>query len=51
MAATYDDVAAIAESLPAVTVGVKWGRRTWLVGGKGFAWERPLSKADIKRWG
>ena len=48
---TYDDVAAIAESLPDVTVGLKWGRRTWMVAGKGFAWERPMSKADVKRWG
>ena len=51
MAATIDDVARIAESLPAVTVGARWGNRTWLVGGKGFAWERPFSKADIKRFG
>ena len=51
MPATYDDVAAIAASLPEVTVGERWGNRTWMVGGKGFAWERPFSKADIRRFG
>jgi hypothetical protein len=49
--ATIDDAARIAMALPDVTEGTRWGNRTWLVGGKGFAWERPLSKADIKRWG
>jgi hypothetical protein len=37
--------------LPGVTVGLKWGNRTWMVGERGFAWQRPLSKADVKRFG
>ena len=49
--ATIDDAAEIALGLPEVTVGERWGNRTWLVAGKGFAWERPFSKADIKRFG
>jgi hypothetical protein len=48
---SMDDAAEMAMLLPEVVEGTKWGQRTWLVAGKGFAWERPLSKADIKRYG
>jgi len=41
--ATFDDVAAVARALPEVAVGERHGRRTWPVGGKGVAWERPFS--------
>jgi hypothetical protein len=51
MAMTFDDVDAFAKSLPGVTVGARWRNRTWMVNGKGFAWERPFSKADLKRFG
>jgi hypothetical protein len=47
----FDDVDKLAAGLPGVTVGAKWGNRTWMVGGKGFAWQRPFSKADLKRFG
>jgi hypothetical protein len=46
-----EEVAKLATELPEVTEGERWGNHTWLVGGKAFAWERPFSKADIKRFG
>ena len=49
--ASVEEVVAIAGELPEVTEGERYGYRTWLVAGKAFAWERPFSKADIKRFG
>ena len=49
--ATIDDAARMALELPEVTEGERHGHRTWSVAGKGFAWERPFSKADVKRFG
>lgn len=51
MGMTIDDVDAYATSLPGVTVGTSWGHRTWMVNDQGFAWQRPFSKADLKRFG
>lgn len=47
---TIDEVARMASELPEVAEGRRHGNRTWLVAGKPFAWERPFSKADIKRF-
>jgi hypothetical protein len=48
--ATFEDAKQMAMALPEVTEGERFHRRTWFVRGKGFAWERPFSKADIRRF-
>jgi hypothetical protein len=50
---TFDDVVGLVAELPEVNQGEEKhrGLRTWEVAGKAFAWERPFSKADIKRYG
>ncbi len=49
--ATLDDVGRLATALPDVSEGERHGNLTWFVAGKAFAWERPFSKADIRRFG
>jgi hypothetical protein len=48
---TPDDVAELVAELPEATEGERHGTRTWFVAGKAFAWERPFSQADLKRYG
>jgi len=49
--ASLDDVARLASELPGATEGERHGNRTWFVAGQAFAWERPFSKADVRRFG
>ena len=49
--ATIEDVSELAAQLPQATDGERHGNRAWFVAGKAFAWERPFSKADLRRFG
>lgn len=49
--ANLDDVARFASTLPSVDEGESRGNQAWSVRGKMFAWERPFTKADIRRFG
>lgn len=49
--ASLEDVERLVSELPEVEIGERYGNRTWLVAGKAFAWERPFSKADLRRFG
>ncbi|HVX43280.1 MAG TPA: MmcQ/YjbR family DNA-binding protein [Mycobacteriales bacterium] len=48
---TIEDAANLALELPEVIEKERHGNRTWCVDGKAFAWVRPFSKADVKRYG
>lgn len=45
--ANWGDVRKIALALPGSSEEVKRGTSAWVVGKKGFVWERPLRKSDL----
>jgi hypothetical protein len=47
---THDEAVALITSLPEVEEYTSYGNRAWRVKGKMFVWDRPLRKADVKRW-
>jgi len=49
--ADWDDVRRIALSLPDTSEEVSRGNAHWRVHGKGFVWERPLRKSDLRALG
>jgi hypothetical protein len=49
--AGWDDVRRIALSLPGATEAESRGLASWQVGGKFFAWERPLRQSDLRALG
>jgi hypothetical protein len=46
-----ETVSRIATDLPEVTEGERHGNLTWFVRRKAFAWDRPFSRADLRRFG
>jgi hypothetical protein len=48
---SVDEAGRMALELPEVAEVERYGNRTWSVAGTAFAWERPFSKADIRRFG
>ena len=48
---TIDDVAAVALHLPETVQSERRGSEIWAVRDRTFAWIRPFTKADIKRFG
>jgi hypothetical protein len=49
--ASFEDVRAIAMSLPGSEERVSRERLQWLVGGKLFVWERPLRPKEVEELG
>jgi hypothetical protein len=49
--ATWDDVRRLALALPETSEKTSYGTAAWAVKDKGFVWERPLRKSDLRHLG
>jgi hypothetical protein len=49
--ASFDDVRRLALALPETSETRSWGHAFWRVRDKGFVWERPLRKTDLRALG
>ena len=49
--ASWKDVAGLALALPETSESTSYGSVSWKVKDKGFVWERPLRKSDLKSMG
>ncbi len=49
--ATLEHLEAVVGTLPHVEEGLRFRNRTWFVDKSAFLWDRPFSKADLKRFG
>ena len=47
---SIEEAAQIAAELPGVTTGTSYGNQAWFVDKQAFAWLRPFSKADLRRY-
>ncbi|HZE67841.1 MAG TPA: hypothetical protein VE081_14490, partial [Sporichthyaceae bacterium] len=48
---TLDEIAQVAMGFPDAVEVERHGNRAWNLRDKCFAWERPFTKADLKRFG
>jgi hypothetical protein len=49
--ASWEDVRRIALALPETDEQLQWGNASWRVRNRGFVWERPLRKSDLRALG
>ena len=48
---SHEEAVELILQLPDVAEGTSFRNRAWSVGGTTFTWDRPFSKADVKRFG
>jgi hypothetical protein len=48
--ASWDEVSRLALAMPEAEESSSYGNRAWKVAGRTFVWQRPFSKADLRRF-